>query len=73
MTEDRSGPAFPSFADFGEAGKEHIFGMSKRQWYAGMALSSYMQATAYAKEVLHEKIAKECFAVADAMLKEGGE
>ncbi len=49
------------------------FAMSKREWYAGMALK-IAAGTAFdeSESVTHENLAKAAYEIADAMIKEGG-
>jgi len=54
------GPAFP-----GQNRVWYFYGMSLRDWFAGMALTNY-----FGEDPSAECIAKRCYGVADAMIRE---
>lgn len=62
---DKSGPAFPSYRYDGTKDVWH-YGMSLRQWYAGMALSTMDITKGNSKEM-----AVCAYEIADAMIAEG--
>ena len=55
-------PAFPT-----ETATGYLLGMTLRDYFAGQALAGAMAATAY-EGVEWSGIARECYAIADAML-----
>jgi hypothetical protein len=67
------GPAFP-VQDVGVHGD---FGMSLRDWFAGMALQGWMANNNLgpihpAENELHDYIARQSYAIAEAMIKVRG-
>lgn len=63
--EDDNGPAFPSDNKY----RQFCTGLTKREWFAGMALQGMMSC---ALDTKHSQKANAmvCFEMADAMLKE---
>jgi hypothetical protein len=66
MTKDNGGPAFPTTA--GQVVYSH--GMSMRDWFAGQALAGAMASDI--PSYSYQSIAKEAYALADAMLAARG-
>ena len=74
MTKDTGGPAFPYVAEGGAGSGLHPrleCGMTLRQWYAGMALSSMALAPEYSKGADNASVAIRAFRIADEMILEG--
>jgi len=72
MSKDDGGPAFPGTTDDICTGRSlHIYhtGMSMRDWFAGQALGE-MWNHERAVGVDPETVARKCYNMADAMLKE---
>ena len=68
------GPAFHSITikggdNYNAPTKCYHKGMSLRDWFAGQALAS---RGLYGANVRENEVAKECYAIADAMLKARG-
>ena len=49
---------------------EENIGISRREWYAGMAMQGYT-STSYASQASHQDIARWAYSLADAMIEEG--
>ena len=64
---DDGGPAFPLPAHNSSAGEQShpIYGLTKREWFAGMAMQTALRAQSYREE---KYIAEFCVKMADAML-----
>lgn len=60
------GPAFPWREEDGAGGYNQHVGMSLRDWFAGKALAGMP----WSMEITAKEQAKECYAIADAMLAE---
>jgi hypothetical protein len=76
-----SEPAFPSAVAVGPAGDVHqgqFFGISKREWFAGMALQGILSdartlgAVGKQSGDGNENVATYCYNLADAMVAAGG-
>ncbi len=63
------GPAFPVPPDEGQWDQSHYHGMSLRDWFAGEALCGFF-ANSDLTEVPTDSVATNCYAAADAMLRE---
>ena len=61
-------PAFPTDYNL----QSHWVGLTKREWYAGMALMGMAFVSYEDEDVLPKEFAKKSFILADAMIKEGG-
>ena len=76
-TKDDGGPAFaskrprPNWTGDESCAIEHVPGMTLRQWYAGMALSSMALAPEYSKGADNASVAIRAFRIADEMILEG--
>ena len=74
-TKDTSGPAFPvpiaGTIDWGLQYSD-VGGLTKREWFAGMALASAPQYKMDGQVETIEGMAAYAYQMADAMLKEGG-
>jgi hypothetical protein len=79
---DESEPAFPSAVAVGPAGDVHqgqFFGISKREWFAGMALQGILSDARTLEEIGkfsgdgNANIATYCYNLADAMVAAGKE
>lgn len=83
MSKPDGGPAFPERYDYVNDQTQSWGGLTKREWYAGMALQGWISAVAglpdfdvydYDAKAFaeHQKlVAETCFGYADAMLKAG--
>jgi hypothetical protein len=49
---------------------EENIGISRREWYAGMAMQGYV-STEHASQVSYKHIVRWSYALADAMIEEG--
>ena len=67
--KDKSGPAFPEWETWRGFAKER--GLTKRQWFAGMALAAMTAAPDYSKGPCNSAMAERAYAIADEMLKVG--
>jgi len=67
MSKDNSGPAFPTFPNWQSGDYAVRGGLTKREWFAGMALMGYC---ATKLQISSENVAKWCFDDADAMIAE---
>ena len=66
------GPAFPGMTRPMETDAHRMrAGMSLRQWYAGMALSSGTLLIGTVVPATSEQLAAQLFSIADAMIAEG--
>lgn len=75
MSKRDGGPAFPTLADVeyesGHALELDTSGMSLRDWFAGQALNGLIASIQPHERLTdHPLAAKNCYAVADAMLAE---
>lgn len=66
MSKDTSGTAFPLNAD----GTQYE-GLTKRQWFAGLAMQGAIASQTSGGDIDILMCAKWCFKMADAMLDEG--
>ena len=67
---DDGGPAFPTDSE-SQVGERvwHFSGITKREWFAGMALQGALSRGVEGVEV--ERIASDSFLMADAMVQAG--
>ena len=71
MSDKTGGPAFPWVQDSGEAGPEHISGMTLRDYFAARALTGIWNCKYYEVDGNScEDIAELAYIQADAMLKQ---
>lgn len=62
---DSGGPAFPMSYEQKQTG---VWGLTKREWFAGMALQSLVK---FGGDVFQDEIAKWAYVYADAMIRAG--
>jgi hypothetical protein len=67
--DEGGGPAFPTNADDVDGTVVLYRGLSVRDYFAGMALQGSM-LIAIQRDIPKEDVAAECYAMADAMLKQ---
>jgi hypothetical protein len=60
--------AFPSYFDNGD--ESYANGLTKREWFAGMAMQGIVSNSRFDETVPASKLAQHAFMVADAMLAE---
>ena len=69
------GPAFPIQVNHEDIDVKDYYGLSMRDWFAGMALQGYLAGRNYnAGQYAPASVARDCYGYADAMLaarKEG--
>ncbi len=68
-TKDDGGPAFPTYPNASPGGWQGMFGMSLRDWFAGMALQSIIHFEAHGYTA-SKHAARWAYDYADAMLAE---
>ena len=70
--KDTGGPAFPGETfDEATANTFYRYGMTMRDWFAGMALSGWLASFAGSSVALHpDNVAVDAYLFADAMLAE---
>jgi len=73
VSEKKDEPAFPQTIDDMGTMRSVTQGLSKREWFAGMALQGMLSANFHSGMVKHDAplAAKQAYVFADAMLKEG--
>lgn len=69
-TKDTSGPAFPHSKDERSAWTKQYPGLSKREYFAGLAMQAII-SNPKSENCTHADVATVAFAQADAMLAEG--
>ncbi|MBL8023901.1 MAG: hypothetical protein JNK54_06430 [Elusimicrobia bacterium] len=67
---DSGGPAFPMSHEQKQTG---VWGLTKREWFAGMALQGHLAnaSTTTNTSCDREGLVNDCFLMADAMLRAG--
>jgi len=68
MSENSNLPAFP--VELTNDDNIHVEGLSKREWFAGMAMQGLMANEQNAPVTDYEYAAKACIKMADALLAE---
>ena len=72
MSKDTSGPAFPVSIPAGHYWTgDAPYGLTKREWYAGLAMQGMIASQTPDESIATEMCAQWCFEMADAMLAEG--
>jgi len=75
MTKNTGGQAFPGMEYDITAGQRYHYGMQLRDYFAGQILSGYCNVSDDSLDIQdwnHKVIAKGCYLLADAMIKERG-
>ena len=68
MSKDTSAPAFPHEDSMSAAFRP---GLTKREWYAGLAMQGTIASQTPDESIDSEMCAQWCFEMADAMIAEG--
>lgn len=71
MTDRGREPAFPHREPVWRADRIDHLGLTKREWFAGMAMMGFVQLLEDCKEYKPADLAKAAFELSDAMLAEG--